>query len=115
MRPVTIPVYASGGDPQPVVPLDVYQVGPVMVQIADIDGTVDIDVTYTLDDIFAAGYDPDTGNWFATGAGTTAVAAATAERLTDANGNLINPTALRCTNAAAGTAQMRVTQSGVMG
>ena len=29
----------------------------------EVTGTVDYDVEYTFDDVFATGYDPDQGNW----------------------------------------------------
>lgn len=113
MRPVTVEIPADG-ETAPI-PLDIYQVGPVQWAILEVDGVVDIDLEFTMDDIWAVGYDPATGEWFATSADSTGETTEGAGRLLDANDNLITPTAVRFTNAGVGTAVGRITQSGVMG
>lgn len=61
MRPVTYTV--AGTAPSPVCPLDHY-VSPSNVALGvQVSGTVDYTVQYTFDDVFAAGYNPSTGNW----------------------------------------------------
>ncbi len=65
MRPVTVVTTdASGGaKAAPPIPLDIYQ-NPFNVSFqAIVTGTVNYDVQYTNDDIWAAGYNPATGNW----------------------------------------------------
>lgn len=113
MRPITIAIPAS--NPTAPIPLDVYQIGPVEWAIIDVSGVVSIDLEFTLDDVFAVGYNPAAGNWFATAAASTNVAAAGGGRVLDAAGNLITPTAVRFNNGGVGTATGRILQSGVMG
>ena len=65
MRPVTytlsdasVAAKVSG-----VYPPDNY-ISPFNVALSVVvDGTVDFDVEYTFDDVFAPGYDPNSGNW----------------------------------------------------
>lgn len=113
MRPITIAIPAS--DSTAPIPLDIYQIGPVQWAVVGVTGTVDIDVEYTFDDIYAAGYVAASGNWDIAGGNGEAITAEEGERLLDVNDNLITPTAVRFTNAAAGTAIGRIIQSGVMG
>lgn len=113
MRPVRVDVPGSGSSPS--IPLDTSQVGPITVSITGVSGTVDIDVQYTLNDI----WDPDvTPEWHDAGAPLNGVSAATGGALVDANVLIpqrIVPVAIRALNNAAGTAVMNVVQSGVMG
>lgn len=112
MRPVRVAVPAD--DPSATVPLDIYQVGPVTISITDVTGVPDIDVEYTLDDI----WDPTvTPEWLPAGAPLNAVATAAAGRLVDATtGDPITPVAVRAlNNNAASTAVMTVVQSGITG
>lgn len=113
MRPVTVPIGATGTDPV-VVPLDLYLQGPITVAILDVDGTVDIDVEYTMADVYDSAFDQATASWFPTGAMFTGATANVAGALTDAAGNPIRPTAIRATNGAAGTANLKVTQAGLI-
>lgn len=107
MRPVRVEIPASGNSVP--VPLDVYQTGPVTLGIEEVSGVVDIDLQYTLDDI----WDPDvTPSWLDL---TTAETANGAHALVDANNNRIMAIAVRATNGAAGTAQLVVIQQGVQG
>lgn len=65
MRPVTVTtVDASGAAKRStLVPLDIY-VSPFNVTLdAIVSGTVNYDIQYTNDDIWASGYNPATGNW----------------------------------------------------
>lgn len=105
MRPVRIEI--PGGDNSEVVPLDWYQDGPVSLAVVNVDGTVDITLQYTLDDVFSEDFDPSTANWFEIATGITA---AQQEDLGDTR-----PTAVRATNGAAGTAELQVVQSGTTG
>lgn len=113
MRPVRVPIPATG-TPGPVVPLDIYQKGPVSIAVSGVQGAVNIDVEYTLDDVFAANFSQSTAQWFPVAALQNLNAAATSQ-LVDANNAPIMATALRTTNSGAGTAILQVVQSGVMG
>lgn len=113
MRPITIAIPASAATAP--IPLDIYQIGPVEWAVLAVSGVVDIDVQYTFDDIYAAGYNPATGNWKIAGGNGETITAAAAERLLDVNDQLITPTAVRFSNAGVGTATGRIVQSGVMG
>jgi len=61
MRPVTYTV--AGTVPSPVCPIDHY-ISPANIALSvRVSGTVDYTVQYTFDDIFAANYNPSSGNW----------------------------------------------------
>lgn len=61
MRPITYTV--AGTAPSPVAAIDHY-ISPSNVALnVQVTGTVDYTVQYTFDDIFAADYNPSTGNW----------------------------------------------------
>lgn len=105
MRPVTVTVVGVGNSAP--IPLDQY-ISPfnVSLQIVDLAGAVDMTVEYTNDDVFAVGYDPNTGNWFPHADLTNQLGAAV--------GTIISPvSAVRLVNADAGTAQLIVRQAGV--
>jgi len=109
MRPVRVVIPATGGADPVVVPLDVYQTGPVTLGLSDVDGVVDVDLEYTVDDV----WDPDvTPSWISLVQTLTADAV---HALVDADGNRIMATAVRATNAGVGTATLVVIQQGVQG
>lgn len=114
MRPIRVAIPATG-TPGPVVPLDIYQKGPVTVAIVSVVGAVNINVQYTLDDVFSPTFNQATAQWFAVSAALTGAVAAAAAAVTDANNNPIVPTAIRATNAGIGTAILQVVQSGITG
>jgi hypothetical protein len=63
MRPVTLT--NVGVNNSAVCPVDIY-VAPVNIGLnVVVTGTITYTVQYTFDDVFAAGYDPATGNWTA--------------------------------------------------
>lgn len=108
MRPVTVSVTGVGSSAP--IPMDVY-LNPFNVSMqCTVNGVVTYNVEWTNDDIWAPGYNPATGNWFAAAANLTG--ATTAQ-----TGTLISPvTAIRIRNSAgAGTSTMRVVQSGAVG
>lgn len=114
MRPIRLAIPAD--DVTIPVPLDIYQKGPVTVGVDSVDGVVDIDIQYTTDDIFAAGYDPSMGNWVNSAAPLDNITAALSAALVDSQGNAIVPTAIRAlNNVDTGTARLVVLQAGVMG
>lgn len=108
MRPITRSLTGVANDVP--TPLDIY-LTPFNVTIQVIvTGTITYSVQWTNDDVFASGYNPATGNWFA--------AATNLTNATDNEvGTLQSPvTATRLiTTAGTGTATMRVTQAGVFG
>lgn len=111
MRPVTVTVPASAASP--VIPLDLYEVGPVGWQLSGLTGGPSVTIQYTFDDVYATTFNPATANWLTAKDGAAVVAAA-GERLADANGNPVNPTAVRGLNAnAASSATLRIVQSGL--
>lgn len=62
MRPVTISVTGAGVSAP--VPMDTY-ISPFNVGIGcTVTGTATYTVQHTFDDVFAANYNPATGNWF---------------------------------------------------
>lgn len=104
MRPTYRSVTGVGVSP-PVV-LDLHQEPLDVGLFVVISGTVSTTVEMTSDDIFAAGYSPAAGNWFAV-TGLSAVAANTAVKLP------IPCRAVRLNNATgSGTAQLQVIQAG---
>lgn len=114
MRPVRVAIDGSGGTGvSPVVPIDIYQKGPITVALTGVQGVVSVDIDYTLDDVWSPSFNPATAEWFPTG--IQAAAAAASEALVDANNNPIIPTAIRATNGGAGTAVLVVVQSGITG
>jgi len=109
MRPVTISV--TGVAASVPVPVDQYQ-NPTDIGIEVIPGAgATVTVQYTLDDVFAVGYNPATGNWFSVSAAALVGAvAAVAAKITD------KATAFRMNQTVgATTSTMRLVQSGVMG
>lgn len=107
MRPITRSLTGVGNDVP--VPMDLYQ-RPFNVSIAvTVTGTITYSVQWTLDDVFAPGYNPATGNWFAAAANLTA-------KSDNEAGSLISPvTAIQLiTTAGTGTATMRVAQAGAV-
>lgn len=108
MRPITRSLTGVGTDVP--IPLDIY-LKPFSVSIAvTVTGTITYSVQWTEDDIFAAGYNPAAGNWFAAAANLTGA-------VDNQAGSLQAPvTAVRLiTTAGTGTATMRVVQAGVIG
>lgn len=108
MRPITRSLTGVGNDVP--IPLDIY-LTPFNVSIqVTVTGTITYSVQWTQDDVFATGYNPATGNWFAAAANLTAATDNEA-------GSLVSPvTAVRLiTTAGTGTAAMRVVQAGVFG
>lgn len=108
MRPVTRSLTGIANDVA--VPLDLYQ-SPFNVSIqVTVMGNITYSVQWTVDDVFATGYDPAAGNWFAAAANLTAATTSQA-------GSIVSPvTAVRLiTTAGTGTAAMRVAQAGAVG
>ena len=109
MRPVTLTTSDASGAAvaSPVCPLDLYLTAFQVTLMTVVTGTVDYDLQYTQDDVYAGGYDPSTGNWkTVTGVdGATAAAEAT----------LISPvTAVRILqNSGSGSVSCRVIQAGI--
>lgn len=109
MRPFTLTTSdASGGAiASSVGPLDL-RIAPFQVTLQTaVVGTVNYDIQYTQDNIWAAGYNPATGQWTSiptVGTGETAASEAT----------LISPaTAVRILqNSGSGSVSMRVVQAG---
>ena len=61
MRPVSYTV--AGTTPSPVYAIDHY-ISPANIALnVQVSGVVDYTVQYTFDNVFAAGYNPSTGNW----------------------------------------------------
>jgi len=61
MRPVTLSI--TGVNNSAVCPVDIY-VAPVNIGLnVIVTGTITYTVQYTFDDVFAANYNPATGNW----------------------------------------------------
>ena len=110
MRPITR-TQTGVGDDVPI-PLDQY-LTPFNVTVqCVISGTPTYTVQYTLDDVYAAGFDAATANWF----DLAGIDDATA----DAVDSLISPvSAIRlivtAVGAPADSVQMRVMQAGVFG
>lgn len=108
MRPMTI-VQTNVGDTG-AIPLDIYR-DPFNCTIqCVITGGPTYSVQYTLDDVYAPGYNPAAGNWFPL-AGITGL-------LVNAVDSLISPvTAIRLRVTAVGaptdSVQMRVLQAGL--
>lgn len=110
MRPITLSTSdASGGaEASDMGILDLY-ISPFQVTLQTyVVGTVNYDVQYTKDDIWAAGYNPATGQWTSVpddGTGETAATEIT----------LISPvTAVRILqNSGSGSVSMRVIQAGI--
>lgn len=109
MRPITIKV--TGVAASPPIPIDQYQ-NPTNISVEVVPGAgCTYTLQYTTDDVFAAGYDPATGNWSSVSAGNL-VAATTAQqaKVTDpATAFRLNQT------VGAATSTLRLVQSGVMG
>lgn len=101
MRPITIDVVGVGESPP--IPLDLYLTPfNVSLFVEAPSGAIDATVQYTGDDVFNPAV---TLNWTNHADLTNKVAAAV--------GTIISPvTAVRLVNAAAGTARLRVVQSG---
>lgn len=111
MRPIRVTIPASGSSP--IVTLDLYPPAPfITIGIGEITGVPDIDVEYTLDNVFDTTLTPE---WFPAGAPLNAVATAVAGRLVgSANAQPISPTAIRATNNnAASGGVMHVVTSGL--
>lgn len=108
MRPIELTTEDASEDPvsSPVCPLDL-RLTPFQVTVdCVVTGTVDYDVQYTNDDIWAEGYDPATGNWIPMTDLDGEVA--------DAVGTLISPVrAIRLLqNSGDGSVTARVVQAG---
>lgn len=109
MKPVTITV--TGVNPSVPVPVDLYQ-NPTDIGIQVLPGAgATVTVQYTLDDVWATGYNPLTGNWFSVSAAALvgAIAAAAAKVTDKATAFRMNQT------VGVSTSTMRLVQSGVMG
>ena len=105
MRPTTISKTGSGSTAP--IPMLLF-VTPFNVGIGVVvSGTVNYTVQHTFDNIFAAGYDASTGNWFNH--------ASLASQTGNADGNYAFPvTAIRLTvNSGSGTATITIVQAGV--
>lgn len=108
MRPLTIT--QTGVGDTGAIPLDIYR-NPfnVTIQCVPSGGAAVYTVQYTLDDVYAPGYNPAAGNWF-TLAGLSALSASAID-------SLISPVTairLRVTAAPGGeNVQMRVVQAGL--
>lgn len=61
MRPVTLTQTEAGSTA--VCPMDLYQAPFAVGLNVRVTGTVNYTVEHTFDDVFAAGFDPDTANW----------------------------------------------------
>lgn len=118
MRPIRVPVPAEGASAP--VPLDIYQRGATLA-IVSVEGTVDIELQYTLDDVFAPDFDPTTASWHTlqdtlgdlSGVGVRSLAAEA--QVEGGEGSDLHATAVRAVNDGNGTAVLQVVQSGVMG
>ena len=109
MRPIVVDIPASGESV--IVPLDIYQRGPVTCSIIVLTGSPTLKVQYTMDDPFGA--TPPT-NWVDAGAPLNAAAGDGA--LVDSAGHLIVPRAIKGVNSGgASTGRLIVSQPGVMG
>ena len=109
MRPVRYTLANAAVDPQigAVIPMDIY-IAPFSVSIqADVTGAATYTVEYTLDDIWAPGYNPATGHWIPLVGMTDATA--------DANTFLVSPvTGVRARQTAgAGSVALTVIQAGI--
>jgi hypothetical protein len=110
MRPIRVTVGAVANSAP--IPLDTYR-GPFNVGIGVVlsaGASLTYTVEHTFDDVFAAGFDPDTATWFAN-TGLT-------NRTATLDGNYAFPiTAVRLRVSAhtGGTATMTVIQAGVPG
>lgn len=104
MRPITVTVVGVGVSAP--IPLDQYLTPfQVSLLVVDVAGAVDMTVEYTLDDVFAVGFDPNNANWFPHTDLTN--------QLGVADGTIISPvSAVRLVNDDVGTAQLRVIQAG---
>ncbi len=109
MRPVTLSISAAGAT-QPV-PLDQY-ISPFNIGLAvdlSAGATLAYTVQHTFDDIYAANYNPATGNWF----NHATMAAKTAS----SDGNYAFPvraTRLNVTAYTSGTATFKIVQAGAI-
>lgn len=106
MRPITIAQTGAGGSA--VVPLDVY-LSPFQVTLTTlVSGTVNYDIQYTSDDIWATSYNPAVGNWTSV-TGLTGLTAA---------GEATLISAIRAVrilqNSGSGTTTLRVVQAGAL-
>lgn len=107
MRPVRYTL--AGVSDGAVIPLDIY-IAPFSVSIGTtVTGAATYTVEYTLDDIWAPGYDPATGNW-------VPLAGMTDETLS-ANTILISPvTGVRMRQTVGvGSVLLQVVQAGAVG
>lgn len=103
MRPVIYTVTGVGNSP--VYAMDLY-ISPANVGLAvTVSGTITYTVQYTFDDVFAAGYNPATGNWFNH---------PTLTGSSSANSNIAYPaTGIRLnTSAGTGSATLTIIQAG---
>lgn len=111
MRPVTLTTSDASGAAvaSSICPLDLYLTPFQVTLMTDVTGTVDYDLQYTQDDVYASGYNPASGNWKT----ITGVDGATA----DAEATLISPvTAVRILqNSGNGSVSCRVIQAGALG
>lgn len=109
MRPVTLTTSDASGAAvaSSVCPLNLYSSPFQVTLMADVTGTVDYDLQYTQDDVYATGYDPASGNWTSIPDVTGATA--------DAEATLISPiTAVRILqNSGSGSVSCRVIQAGI--
>lgn len=111
MRPVQVTVPASAASP--VIPLDIYEIGPIGWQLSGYVGAASVTIQYTFDDVYSPTFNPATANWLTAKDGA-AVTVPAGERLADANGNPVNPTGVRGLNSvAASSATLRIVQSGL--
>lgn len=115
MRPIrNIAVPASGASV--VIPLDPYQKGPVSVQLQGVTNSPDIDVQWTNDDIWAPGFDASNAAWNLVATPQAMAAKGDGGTLCDADGNWMNPLAIRfINNAASSSAVASVLQAGISG
>lgn len=108
MRPITRALTGVGNDVP--VPMDLYQ-RPfnVSIAVAVSGAAITYSVQWTQDDVWASGYNPATGNWFAAAGNLTGA-------VDNEAGSIISPvTAIRLiTTAGTGTATMRVVQAGAV-
>lgn len=105
----TITVSQTGVGKSAPIPLD-YKITPFQVSLAtQLNGASTYNIEYTLDDIRAPGYNPNTGNWYAVNT-LSGVSAA-------GQGQLVGPvTAVRINQTASGgTTTLQVLQAGVIG
>lgn len=104
MRPTVVNV--TGTNVSVPIPID-YYISPTNVALGvTVTGTVNYTVQYTFDDVFAAGYNPSTGNWV----DHPSLTAQTATK----DSNLAYPaTAVRIkSNSGTGNSRLTVIQAG---